>query len=95
METKMTNSEVEKPDETSAEGGDQTLMDEAISMVESYIQSPVLATLETLGMLKLMLKEMKPMIDGDDREGMEDASDEETSDGISAMIGKMKNKEGE
>lgn len=91
MEMNQTNSE-EAP--MAIDAGEGTPMDEAIGMVESYIADPKLATPETLGMLKSMLEEIKPMIDGDDREGMDEPT-EAPSEGISGMIGKMKNKEGE
>lgn len=108
MKQPMTNyednmKEEETPKETEQEGGmdetsDMTPMDEAISMVDSYIKNPKLATPETLANLKSMLEDMKPMIDGDDREGMdepmdsEDDSEEPKGHGLTIVIGQMKKK---
>lgn len=91
MKPPMMNSE-EYMDE---EDNKMTPMDEAISMVDSYAKNPKLVTPETLLELKGMLEDMKPMLDGDDREGMDEPTEEPEPEkgkgqGLTIMIGEMK-----
>lgn len=67
-------------------------LDSIISRLDSYIKNPKLVTPETLSALKSELEDLQPILDGDDREGMEEAPVEEEpkEGGISIMIGKMK-----
>lgn len=49
---------------------EMTPIDEIISRVEEYIKNPKMVTSETLQALKDDLLDLKPMLDGDEREGM-------------------------
>ena len=63
-------------------------LDEIISRVESYIQDPKLATVETLGELKADLIDMKSVMDEDEKPEEEKYKDRDG--GLAIMIGRNK-----
>ena len=61
----------------SEQGGEMEAspFDGLIAQVDSYISDPSLITPETLNDLKQQLVDLKMAVDGDEREGMEEPSD--------------------
>ena len=75
-------------------------MDEIIAQVDAYIENPKMITPETMMELREKLVDVKSIIDGDDREGMDespgdgynDSTDQAEPKGLTIMIGNMRKK---
>lgn len=73
-----------------------TPLDDLIARVSSYIKNPKLVTPATLIEMQAELMDLKSVIDGDDREGMDDTPEEvqtyeeEKPAKLSKVVGKMR-----
>lgn len=67
-------------------------IDEIIARVDSYMKDPKMVTPETLMALKNDLMDLKSVLDGDDRAGMDEAPQDSGSGpgGLSSVIGKAR-----